>query len=130
MLLGGAGADVHCLPSTSEALRIIDRMVLSAAVLDGSMRAKGCRQIMQRLRRRAVPFVLCTDAGQNEPRTGVPILIKPVTGGELVETLCRLIQDEKEKTPGAMVERAGRALMRDKENLVSASRNRLGRAPM
>ena len=76
ILLEGAGAEVHCAASTSEALRVIDRTVLSAAVLDCSKSAKGRRRIAQQLARLGLPFVLCKDASQDEVWPAAPVLMK------------------------------------------------------
>jgi len=119
MLLEGVGAKVHCATCAGEALHIIDRKGISAAVLDCSKSAKGGRRVAQRLARLGLPFVVCKDAGQDEAWLGVPVLIKPVVGGELVETLCRLVHADRERLPSPKIERSALTLG-DTGNLVLA----------
>lgn len=120
MLLEGVGAEVHCATRAGEALLIIDRKDISAAVLDCSKSAKGGRRVAQRLARLGLPFVVCKDAGQDEAWLGVPVLIKPVVGGELVEMLCRLVHADRERLPSPKIEHSALPLG-DTENLVLAS---------
>src|SRR6185295_18685053 len=103
IFLEGAGAELHCAASATEALRVIDRSVLSAAVLDDSSSARGHRRVTQQLARCGLPFVVCTAADHDQPWPGASVLIKPVMGLHLVETLYRLIraQDAKMGTSGA-----------------------------
>jgi CheY-like chemotaxis protein len=130
MLLEGAGAEVHCAMRAGEALLIIDRKDISAAVLDCSKSAKGGRRVAQRLARLGLPFVVCKDVGQDEAWLGVPILIKPVVGGELVEMLCRLVHAGRERLPSPKIEHSALPLG-DTENLVLASGRALRpRAPV
>jgi len=97
ILLGGAGAEVHCTTCAGEALHVIDRKDFSAALLDCSESTKGRRRIVQRLVRLGLPFVFCKEIDQDEAWPGVPVLIKPVIGIQLVDVLYRLIQAKNEK---------------------------------
>jgi CheY-like chemotaxis protein len=97
ILLGGAGAEVHCTTCAGEALDVIDRRRFSAALLDCSQSAKGRRRVVQRLVRLGLPFVFCKEIDQDETWPGVPVLIKPVIGVQLVDVLYRLIEARKEK---------------------------------
>ena len=97
ILLGDAGAEVHCTTSAGEALDVIDRRDFSAALLDCSQSAKGRRRVVQRLVRLGLPFMFCKEVDQDEAWPGVPVLIKPVIGIQLVDVLSRLIQAKNEK---------------------------------
>jgi CheY-like chemotaxis protein len=120
MLLEGAGAEVHCATCAGEALLVIERKRISAAVLDCSKSTKGARRVAQRLARLGLPFVVCKDAGPVEAWLGAPVLIKPVVGGELVQALCRLVRADGERLPSLKVERSALPLG-NTENLVVAS---------
>ncbi len=97
ILLGDAGAEVHCTTCAGEALDVIDRRDFSAALLDCSQSAKGRRRVVQRLVRLGLPFMFCKEIDQDEAWPGVPVLIKPVIGIQLVDVLSRLIQAKNEK---------------------------------
>ena len=97
ILLGDAGAEVHCTTCAGEALDVIDRRDFSAALLDCSQSAKGRRRVVQRLVRLGLPFMFCKEVDQDEAWPGVPVLIKPVIGIQLVDVLSRLIQAKNEK---------------------------------
>ena len=92
VLLEDAGVEVQGATSATEALHVIDRKILTAGVLACSKGTKGCRRVAQRLARLNVPFVICMEAGQDEAWPGVPVLIKPVNGFQVLETLGRLIE--------------------------------------
>ena len=97
ILLEGAGAQVDSATSAGEALHFMDRKVFSAAVLDCSKGSKGLRRIAQRLARRGLPFVFCKNVDQQDDVwPGIPALIKPVIGFQLIEILYRLIHAESE----------------------------------
>ncbi len=98
ILLGGAGAEVHCTTCAGEALDAIGRKDFSAALMDCSESARGRRRVVQRLVGLGLPFVFCKEIGQDEAWPGVPVLIKPVIGVQLVDVLCRLIQGTDEKS--------------------------------
>jgi DNA-binding response OmpR family regulator len=98
LLLVDAGAQVHGAARSSEALSVIDRTRLSAAVLHDGKGVKGYRRIAQRLARHGLPCVLCTDlAADDEVWRGATVLFKPVWGVELVETVRRLVNAEENK---------------------------------
>jgi CheY-like chemotaxis protein len=97
VLLEDAGVDVHGATSAADALHISDRKTLTAGVLACSKGTKGCRRVAQRLVRLDVPFVICMDAGQLEEWPGVPVLIKPVRGFQVLETLGQLINAKAER---------------------------------
>jgi CheY-like chemotaxis protein len=117
ILLQGAGAEVHSATNTADALYLIDRTALSAAVLSCSKTTKGCRRIIQRLARLDLPVVLCKDVDQNEAWPGIPALIKPVIGIQLVGMLHGLILADDNKTPTAqrLAQAAGRANLKVSE---------------
>lgn len=102
IFLEGAGAELRSAASAAEALRLIDRNVLSAAVLGSSSVAKGRRRVAQQLTRFGLPFVVCKHADHDKPWPGAPVLIKPVMGLDLVETPYRLIH-----TQGARMRMSG-----------------------
>jgi len=97
ILLGGAGAEVHCTTCAGEALGVIDRKDFSAALLDCSESVKGRRRVVQRMVRLGLPFVFCKEIDQDAAWPDVPVLIKPVIGVQLVGVLYRLIQAKNEK---------------------------------
>lgn len=111
ILLQGAGAEVHNATNAADALYLIDRTGLSAAVLSCSATTKGCRRIILQLARFDFPLVLCKDADQNEAWPRIPALIKPVIGIQLIGMLHGLIVAADKKTPTAqrLAQAAGRA---------------------
>lgn len=120
ILLQGAGAEVHSPPNTADALYLIDRTALSAAVLSCSKTTKGCRRrIIQRLARLDLPLVLCKEVDQNAAWPGIPALIKPVIGIQLVGMLHDLILADDNKTPTAqrLAQAAGRANLKVSEHI-------------
>jgi CheY-like chemotaxis protein len=94
VVLEGAGAEVYCAASAGEALRFVDQGELSAAVLNSSRSIKDGHAIAQRLAGLGVPFVFCQDIGRNEAWPLAPVLNKPISGADLVETLRRLLQPQ------------------------------------
>lgn len=117
ILLEGAGAKVHGATSADEALHVIDGAKLSAAVLSCSKMSKGHRRIVPRLARLGLPLVLCKDVDQNDAWPGIPSLIKPVIGRQLVELLHRLIHADRETA-----EPSTRDLIGSKANLQAGER--------
>ena len=104
ILLEGAGAKVHNATNTDDALYhldrtgLFDRTGLSAAVLSCSETTKGRRRLVQRLVRLNLPMVFCKDVDQRDTWPGIPALIKPISGLQLVEILCGLIIADANKT--------------------------------
>jgi DNA-binding response OmpR family regulator len=101
VLLESAGAEVHAAAHAGEALYCIDRERLSAAVLHLGATAKGGRQVVQRLARLKLPYVMCKDGTDRVELPGASVLIKPIMGGELVDTLARLIGASRRLAPSA-----------------------------
>jgi CheY-like chemotaxis protein len=91
VLLESAGAEVHAAAHAGEALDCIARERLSAAVLHLGATAKGGRQVVERLAGLELPYVICQDGTDRGGLPGASVLIKPIMGGELVDTLGRLI---------------------------------------
>ena len=101
VLLENAGAEVHAAARTGEALYCIDREQLSAAVLHLGESSKGRRQVIQRLARLKLPYVICKDSTDNSELLGASVLIKPILGAELVDTLQRLVAARRPLAPDA-----------------------------
>jgi CheY-like chemotaxis protein len=100
ILLEDAGAEVHNATSAGDALHLIDRTGFSAAVVSCSKTTKGRPRLVQRLARVDLPLVLCKDIDQRDTWPGIPALIKPVIGLQLVEILCGLILADKKNSDG------------------------------
>jgi CheY-like chemotaxis protein len=101
LLLESAGAEVRAAAHAREALYCIDRERLSAAVLHLGATAKGRRQVVQRLARLNLPFVMCNDSTDHDGLRGASVLIKPILGVELVDTLERIIGSKGQVASGA-----------------------------
>jgi DNA-binding response OmpR family regulator len=92
-LFEAEGAIVYVAPTPTEALRIADEVVLSAAVLDfGSSRdinAPLCRT----LRAYGIPFMFYTGYDDLMERTlGAPVVTKPASGLTLIATIAQLVR--------------------------------------
>jgi DNA-binding response OmpR family regulator len=92
-LFEAEGAIVYVAPTPTEALRIADEVVLSAAVLDfGSSRdinALLCRT----LRAYGIPFMFYTGYDDLMERTlGAPVVTKPASGLTLIATIAQLVR--------------------------------------
>jgi CheY-like chemotaxis protein len=88
--LSAAGAGIIAATDTDEALRLIRRNDVSAAVLDISLGERDCTAVCQALLHHRVPFLFHT--GHAKARLlqawpQVPVLIKPVSHQEIVSCL-------------------------------------------
>jgi CheY-like chemotaxis protein len=94
--LENAGAEVVASTgSVKQALEIIERKELDAALLDGNLNGRPVDEIAVALTRRKVPFVFVTGYG----REGLPqafrtvaVLFKPFSPHQLIEAAVRLVE--------------------------------------
>jgi DNA-binding NtrC family response regulator len=92
--LEGAGAHVFQASTAADALRVVEEVRLSAAVLDYTMSIKDDHVISGRLTALNIPFVFCKEIWRNEAWPHAPVLSRPVDLDELIETLGRLLGHE------------------------------------
>jgi DNA-binding NtrC family response regulator len=92
--LEGAGAHVFEASTTTDALRVVEEVRLSAAVLDYTRSIRGDHAISRRLAALNIPFVFCKEIGRNEAWPHAPVLSRPVDLDELIEMLGRLLGHE------------------------------------
>src|SRR4051812_24853626 len=91
-LFEAEGANVYVASTPTEALRIADEVVLSAAVLDfgssGDVNAPLCRT----LRAYGIPFMYYTGYDDlNGTTVGAPVVTKPASGLKLIATITQLV---------------------------------------
>ena len=79
------------LAGLEDALRVVEEVRLSAAVLDYTRSIKDDHAISRRLTALNIPFVFCKEIGRNEAWPHAPVLSRPVDLDELTETLGRLL---------------------------------------
>jgi DNA-binding response OmpR family regulator len=92
--LSAAGAGIIAATDTDEALRLIRRNDVSAAVLDISLGERDCRAVCQALLHHRVPFLFHTghaNARLLQAWPQVPVLIKPVSHQEIVAGVAQLV---------------------------------------
>jgi CheY-like chemotaxis protein len=89
--LQGAGAHVFQASTAADALRVVEEVRLSAAVLDYTRSIKDDHAISRRLTALNTPFVFCTEIGRDEAWPHAPVLSRPVDLDELIEMLGRLL---------------------------------------
>jgi DNA-binding response OmpR family regulator len=90
-VLSAEGADVVCARRSDEAISMVERFQVSAAVLDINLGDHDCVAICDYLRERRIPFLFHT--GYSAPLAGwdVPLIKKPASAQEItcgVEQLC------------------------------------------
>jgi DNA-binding response OmpR family regulator len=89
--LRAAGAQVVFAKSASEAISSLDRVQVTASVLDINLGSHDCAAVCQRLRDRDIPFLFHT--GYTVPLAGwesVTVIRKPSMAQEIVEAVERL----------------------------------------
>ena len=92
--LSAAGAGIVAATETVEALRLIRRNDVSAAVLDIGLGDRDCTQVCQALLHHGVPFLFYTGQGEAAMLKAwphVPIMIKPTGHDEIVARVAQLI---------------------------------------
>jgi DNA-binding response OmpR family regulator len=92
--LSAAGAGIIAATDTAEALRLIRRNEISAAILDVNLGNRDCTEVCQALLHNRVPFLFCTghaDAVMLKAWPQAPVLIKPVRVDEVIATAASLI---------------------------------------
>jgi CheY-like chemotaxis protein len=93
--LSAAGAGVIAASDTTEALRLLRRNQVSAAVLDLRLGDRYCIAVCQALLHHGIPFVFCTgfpDAQALQDWPEIPVLRKPVVRDTLVSTLAGMVR--------------------------------------
>jgi DNA-binding response OmpR family regulator len=91
--LRAAGAGLIAATSRSEALTIIRRNDVAAAILDVALAGEDCRAVCQALFHRSVPFLFYTghrDAAVLTEWPEAPVLEKPKSHDEVVAAIARL----------------------------------------
>jgi DNA-binding response OmpR family regulator len=97
-MLEAGGAQAVLARSASEAISALDRVKVTAAVLDINLGNHDCAAVYQRLREREVPFLFRT--GYAVPLAGwesVTVIRKPTTAQELVEAVERLCRSRPQQ---------------------------------
>ena len=92
--LSAAGAGIIAATDTDEALRLIRRNDVSAAVLDISLGERDCTAVCQALLHHRVPFLFHTghaNARMLQAWPEVPVLIKPVSHRDIVAAVADLV---------------------------------------
>jgi DNA-binding NtrC family response regulator len=113
--LEGAGAHVFQASTVADALRVIEEVQLSVAVLDYTRSIKEGHPISRRLVALNVPLVFCKDIGRNEAWPHAPVLSRPVNFDELIETLRRLLGPETRALDAPRCERSRESVPRHSE---------------
>jgi DNA-binding response OmpR family regulator len=88
-----AGAKVVVTPMQREALAVVEGGVISAAILDHSLRDGDASKLCARLKERNIPFVIYSGFDKLDAANGVAVHIsKPVSTDVLVTTVVGLLQ--------------------------------------
>jgi len=102
-LFEAEGANVYVASTPTEALRIADEVVLSAAVLDFGSRGDANAPLCQTLRAYKIPFMYYTGYDDLKERTvGAPVVTKPASGLMLITTLVSLCAFHTPRRNGAL----------------------------
>ncbi len=88
-MLHAAGAHVHLAGTVYQAMLVVDRTAISAAVLDTDLGRQTISQICSHLESRAVPVLLVVNEVHEAEhlRRRVPMLRKPVDTAKLAAVL-------------------------------------------
>ena len=92
--LSAAGAGIIAATDTDEALRLIRRNDVSAAVLDVSLGERDCTAVCQALLHHRVPFLFHTghaNARMLQAWPEAPVLLKPVSHRDIVAAVADLV---------------------------------------
>jgi CheY-like chemotaxis protein len=101
--LEGAGAQVFPTSSRKQALLIIEKGELSAAVLDYNESATDDHATARHLAKIGIVFLFCMDVGRDEVQLGAPVPFRPIVGEKLIGTLRGLLQGNCSR-PGELTE--------------------------
>jgi CheY-like chemotaxis protein len=95
-LLTDAGAHVVSAGTLADAIATVDRLKISAAILDINLGGQDCSVLCQHLSQRRIPFAFYTGyTAAPDGWSQVPLISKPASGELIVKTverLCRLRQ--------------------------------------
>jgi DNA-binding response OmpR family regulator len=87
------GAQVVTSPSQRNALAALEEGVISAAILDHSLRDGDCSELCARLKERNIPFVIYSGFDKLDKTHGAAVHVsKPVNMDVLVTTVVGLLQ--------------------------------------
>jgi CheY-like chemotaxis protein len=92
--LNSAGAGIVAATETAEALRLIRRNEISAAILDISLRDQDCTAVCQALLHHRIPFLFHTghaDAAVLKAWPEIRVLVKPVSDHEIIASVADLV---------------------------------------
>jgi response regulator NasT len=92
-MIRSSGAQVHAAGSVGEALALIRRHKISAAVLDIKIDELDCLPVYERLMERRIPIVLHTGYPRcyvSKTWPEVSVVTKPSRSGAIVDTVARL----------------------------------------
>ena len=91
-LFEAEGADVHIASTPQDALRLVDEIAFSAAVLDFGSAGDDKAPLCRALRAHDVAFLYYTGYDDvDEGSAGPPVVAKPATGDVLIRTIARLL---------------------------------------
>jgi hypothetical protein len=123
--LYGAGAHVLAPGTSKDAIRIVDELELSAAVLDYNESQASRHVVAMRLTDLRIPFIFCADIGQTGAPFVVPALYRPIVGAELIEMLRRLLQPPLTRATATAIHPIGSSTRRT--SLAASPAQRLNR---
>ena len=92
--LSAAGAGIIAATDIAEALRLIRRNVVSAAVLDVNIGDRDCTAVCQALLHNGIPFLFHTgypDAPIVRAWPEIPVLRKPISHAEVVDRVADIV---------------------------------------
>jgi DNA-binding response OmpR family regulator len=91
-LFEAEGADVRIASTPQDALRLVDEVVFSAAVLDFGSAGDDKAPLCRALHASGVAFMYYTGYDDlDETSSGPPVVAKPATGEVLITTIARLL---------------------------------------
>ena len=92
--LEALGHRVLVAPALAEAFALLDKESVDVAIVDWHLRNEISAPLVDLLRARQIPFIVCSASGLDE-LTGLfpaaPILIKPFATGDLIVVLERVV---------------------------------------
>jgi DNA-binding response OmpR family regulator len=101
--LYNAGASILAATSINEALALIRRAQICAAIVDVNLGGDDCSSVCAALTKRSVPFLFYTGYSEAAPLSvwpDAPVLNKPVPGWTLVDTIRQLLPNVSEIPAG------------------------------
>jgi DNA-binding response OmpR family regulator len=91
-LFEAEGADVHIASTPQDALRLVDEIVFSAAVLDFGSAGDDKAPLCRALRAYGIAFMYYTGYDDlDEGSAGPPVVAKPASGEVLIATIAQLL---------------------------------------